>query len=96
MHGIECLDRAFYGTERILASVFRKASFWEALAAKPTNDHQRAMVNRLLIGFKGKLTMSKWAKIAKCSQDTALRDFHELVRHGALAKGDEGGRSTNY
>ena len=93
---LDCLDRAFDGTERILASVFRKASFWEAHAATPMNDRQRAMVNRLLTGFEGRLTTSKWAKIAKCSQDTALRDIDELVRHSVLAKGDEGGRSTNY
>ena len=93
---LDCLDRAFDGTEQILASVFRKASFWEAHAATPMNDRQRAMVNRLLTGFEGKLTTSKWAKIAKCSQDTALRDIDELVRHGVLAKGEGGGRSTNY
>lgn len=91
-----CLDRAFNGTERILASVFREASFWEAHAATAMNGRQRAMVNRLLTGFEGKLTTSKWAKIAKCSQDTALRDIEELVRSGVLAKGEGGGRSTNY
>ena len=93
---LDCLDRAFDGTESILASVFRKASFWETHAATPMNDRQRAMANRLLTGFEGKLTTSKWAKIAKCSQDTALRDVEELVRRGVLAKGDGGGRSTNY
>ena len=91
-----CLDRAFDGTERILASVFRKASFWEAHAATAMNDRQRAMVNRLLTCFEGKLTTSKWAKIAKCSQDTALRDIDEQVRRGVLTKGEGGGRSTNY
>ena len=93
---LDCLDRAFDGTDRILASVFRKASFWEAHVAAQMNDRQRAMVNRLLTRFEGKLTTSKWAKIAKCSQDTALRDIDELVRHGVLAKGEGGGRSTNY
>lgn len=93
---LNCLDRAFDGTERILASVFRKANFWEAHAATPMNDRQRAMINRLLAGFEGKLTTSKWAKIAKCSQDTALRDVEELVRRGVLARGEGGGRSTHY
>ena len=93
---LDCLDRAFDGTERILASVFRKASFWEAHAATPMNDRQRAMINRLLAGFEGKLTTSKWAKIAKCSQDTALRDVEELMRRGVLARGEGGGRSTHY
>jgi Fic family protein len=93
---LNCLDRAFDGTEQILASVFRKASFWEAHAATSMNDRQRAMVNRLLTGFEGKLTTSKWAKIAKCSQDTALRDIDELVMIGVLARGAGGGRSANY
>lgn len=62
----------------------------------PMNDRQRMMINRLLGGFEGKLTTSKWAKIAKCSQDTALLDIDDLVRLGVLAKGDEGGRSINY
>ncbi|WP_079636766.1 Fic family protein [Sphingopyxis flava] len=93
---LDCLDRAFDGTEQILASVFRKASFWEAHAATAMNARQLAMVNRLLTGFEGKLTTSKWAKIAKCSQDTALRDIEELIRSGVLVKGEGGGRSTNY
>ena len=88
---LDCPDRAFDGTERILASVFRRASFWEAYAATPMSDRQRAMANRLLTGFEGKLNTSKWAKVAKRSQDTALRDIDELVRHGVLTKGDEGG-----
>jgi Fic family protein len=93
---LDCLDRAFDGTEHILASVFRKANFWEAHAATPMNDRQRAMVNRLLTEFEGKLTTSKWAKMAKCSQDTALRDIEDLVRYEVLRRGDGGGRSTNY
>ncbi len=93
---LDCLNRAFDSTETILASVFRKARFWETYATVNMNDRQRAMVNRLLIGFEGNLTTSKWAKIAKCSQDTALRDIDELIRHGVLAKGEGGGRSTNY
>ena len=47
-------------------------------------------------GFEGKLTSSKWAKIAKCSQDTATRDIQDLVAKGILVKDEAGGRSTNY
>ena len=91
-----CLDRAFDGTEETLASVLRKARFWEAHADISFNDRQHLMLNKLLDGFEGKLTSSKWAKIAKCSQDTALRDILDLVDHGILAKDPGGGRSTSY
>ena len=93
---LACLDRAFDGAEAILSSVFRKAEFWRANAATPLNDRQRDILNRLLDGFEGKLTSSKWAKIEKCSADTALRDINELVAHGILARDEAGGRSTSY
>ena len=91
-----CLDRAFDGAEAILSSVFRKAEFWRVNAATSLNDRQRDILNRLLDGFEGKLTSSKWAKIEKCSADTALRDINELVAHGILARDEGGGRSTSY
>jgi Fic family protein len=91
-----CLDRAFDGTEETLASVLRKARFWETHANTSFNDRQRLMLNKLLDGLEGKLTSSKWATIAKCSQDTALRDIQYLVNQGILAKDPGGGRSTSY
>jgi len=91
-----CLDRAFDGTETILAAVFRKARFWETHAGASFNDRQRTMINRLLDGFEGKLTSSKWATLAKCSQDTALRDIDDLIERGILVKDAAGGRSTSY
>jgi Fic family protein len=91
-----CLDRAFDGAERTLANVFRKARFWEKHAGAAFNDRQRDMINRLLNGFEGKLTTSKWAQIEKCSQDTALRDIDDLVTRGILRKEPAGGRSTSY
>jgi Fic family protein len=91
-----CLDRAFDGAEDTLASVLKKALFWETHASASFNDRQRAMINRLFNGFVGKLTSSKWAKMAKCSQDTALRDIDDLVKRGVLAKEPGGGRSTSY
>jgi Fic family protein len=93
---LACLERAFDGAEATLASVLKKARFWEARAGAAFNDRQRAMINRLLDGFVGKLTSSKWAKIAKCSQDTALRDIDDLVKRGVLRKEPAGGRSTSY
>ncbi len=93
---LDCLSRAFGAAETILASVLRKARFWDARAGERLNDRQRMMINRLLEGFEGKLTSSKWAKLAKCSQDTALRDIDELLRRDILVKDAGGGRSTSY
>jgi Fic family protein len=91
-----CLDRAFDGAEKTLAIVFQKADFWKRHSAAPLNDRQRDIVNRLLDGFEGKLTSSKWATIEKCSPDTALRDIADLVERGLLKKDKGGGRSTSY
>jgi Fic family protein len=93
---LDCLDRAFDGAETILASVLQKANFWKAHAGESFNDRQRAMIERLLNGFEGKLNSSKWAKLAKCSQDTALRDIDDLVSREILTKDAAGGRSTSY
>jgi Fic family protein len=91
-----CLDRAIENAGEILAAVLHKARFWEMHSEATFNDRQRAVINRLLDGFEGKLTSSKWAKVAKCSQDTALRDIDDLVRRGILVKDAAGGRSTSY
>jgi Fic family protein len=93
---LDCLSRAFDGAETILASVLKKARFWEKHAGESFNDRQRAIIGRLMDGFEGKLTSSKWARLTKCSQDTALRDIHDLVSRQILAKDSAGGRSTNY
>jgi len=91
-----CMDRALEGAEDTLSSVLRKARFWESASTASLNERQRAMLNRLLDGFEGKLTTSKWAKIAKCSQDSALRDIADLVEQRLLVRGEAGGRSTSY
>jgi Fic family protein len=91
-----CLDRAFDRAESVLADVLRKARFWEKHASAPINDRQRDMLNRLLDGFEGNLTSSKWATMEKCSQDTALRDIDDLLKRGILIKNAAGGRSANY
>lgn len=93
---LACLDRAFDGAEAVLANVFHKAEFWKKYAQAQLNKRQRDILNRLLDGFEGKLTSSKYAKIEKCSADTALRDISELVDHGILTKDEGGGRSTSY
>jgi Fic family protein len=91
-----CLGRAIEGAQGALSSVLSKVRFWESIADIALNDRQRMMLNRLLDGFEGKLTNAKWAKIAKCSSDTALRDLQDLVDRGILVRGEEGGRSTSY
>lgn len=90
------LDRAFDGAEVTLSGVLRKARFWESHSGESFNDRQRNILNRLLDGFEGKLTSSKWAKLNKCSQDTAGRDINDLVKRGVLHKESAGGRSTSY
>jgi len=91
-----CLDRALDGAESTLADVLRKAEFWKKHAGAAFNDRQRDILNRLLDGFEGKLTSSKYAIIEKTSPDTALRDINDLVERGILAKDEGGGRSTSY
>jgi len=91
-----CLERALGGAQATLGTVLEKARFWEAHVGAVLNARQRLMLNRLLDGFTGKLTTSKWAVIAKCSQDTALRDVLDLVQKGILRRDASGGRSTGY
>jgi Fic family protein len=90
------LDEALSDADGILAATIRKAQFWEEMAELPINQRQREMLNRLLDGFEGKLTSSKWAQITKCSQDTALRDICDLTGRGILVQDAAGGRSTSY
>jgi hypothetical protein len=82
-----CLGRAIDGAQTMLAAVLAKARYWEFIAGFSINERQRRVLNRLLDGFEGKLTTSKYAKLAKCSQDTALRDILALVEHGARKAG---------
>lgn len=93
---LDCLIRAIEGAQHTLASVLFKARFWEKISAQPLNERQIGVLNRLLEGFEGKLTSAKWAKLAKCSQDTAYRDILDLVERGVLRKSAAGGRSTSY
>jgi Fic family protein len=93
---LDCLGRAMQGAQIILANVLTKASFWKTNAGVMLNDRQRKVLNHLLDGFEGKLTTSKYAKLVKCSQDTALRDILALVEQGILLRNPEGGRSVSY
>ena len=79
-----------------MGKILNKHQFWIKNSSKSINDRQKLMLNKLLDDFEGKLTSSKWAKITKCSSDTALRDIQDLIEKRILKKTDEGGRSTNY
>ena len=93
---LACLGRAIAGAQTTLSAVLQKARFWQTIGDVPINERQRLVLNRLLDGFEGNLTTSKWAKIVKCSSDTALRDIAELVGRRILVRSPAGGRSTSY
>jgi Fic family protein len=93
---LSCLERALAATETTLAIVLRKARFWDGLQGTAINERQRRVLDSMLDGFEGKLTSTKWAKIGKCSHDTALRDIQYLIRKGVIVKAAAGGRSTSY
>lgn len=93
---LNCLEKAIEKADAALASVLSKAHFWRDYAQIPFNSRQCDMLNRILDGFEGKVTSSKWARIERCSPDTALRDISELVAQGILQKEPAGGRSTSY
>ncbi len=91
-----CLDRTLEDAGEKLSSVLHKAKLWQRINLNPVNERQRKIINRMLDDFKGHLTTSKYAKLAKCSNDTALRDIRELLERGIIAKNEGGGRSTSY
>ncbi len=93
---LDTLHRALDQAQNTLDAVLIKTRFWQRWATMPLNERQVKLLSRLLDGFEGKLTSSKWAAIAKCSTDTALRDITDLLAHGILRKSDAGGRSTSY
>lgn len=93
---LNCMHRALMVTDETMKRVLQKTNFWDKHKETDINSRQRLMLNKLYDGFDGKLTSSKWAKIAKCSADTALRDIKDLVEKGILKQEEQGGRSTNY
>lgn len=93
---LSCLDRTIEGADLALSSVLSKARLWQRINSTPVNERQRKVINRLLDNFKGHLTTSKYARIAKCSNDTALRDIRALLERGIVEKNPGGGRSTSY
>ena len=94
---LDCLGRAIVGAEDTLSAVLFKAGLWEKINRQPVNERQRLIVNRMLEdGFKGNMNTSKYAKLATCSTDTALRDIQDLKSRGIFIQNPGGGRSTSY
>jgi Fic family protein len=93
---LSCLINALKSTDTVLNRVLFKADFWNKHAKTVINERQKKLLNKFLDGFEGKLTSSKWAKMAKCSKDTAIRDINDLINKNILQKENAGGRSTNY
>ena len=93
---LACLGRAIDNAEHTIASVLLKARIWQRINAYPINERQRHVLNKMLNGFKGFLSTSKYAKLSKCSSDTALRDVRELLERGILVQNPGRGRSTTY
>jgi Fic family protein len=93
---LKCFANAVNSSDKILSKVLSKHRFWITNSSETLNSRQILLINKLLDNFTGQLTTSKWAKIAKCSQDTALRDIQDLVNKKILQKNISGGRSTNY
>lgn len=93
---LNCLKRSILSTETSLANILKKSRFWSLHENTSLNERQRLVLLKLLDPFERKLTSSKWAKLAKCSADTALRDLKDLIQKGILIQESPGGRSTHY
>jgi len=93
---LNCLLHSIETSEKLLEKIIFKHSFWIKHTGLTINDRQRKVLNLLMDDFEGALSTTKWAKIGKCSQDTALRDIQDLMVKGILMKSQQGGRSTNY
>lgn len=93
---LDCLRRAIEQADEMLGAVLYKAHVWEQANLKSVNDRQRLVLGRMLDGFRGHMNTSKYAKLAACSTDTALRDIRDLLNRGLLVQNEGGGRSTSY
>jgi Fic family protein len=93
---VECFDRSIKNADKILNKIIIKANLWRKLSSYSINERQKKTLNILTDNFEGKLTSSKYAKLNKCSQDTAIRDIKTLIEYGVISQGEKSGRSTSY
>jgi len=93
---LECLGRALESTQDILATVLKKARFWEKHNSHSFNPRQKTMIIKMLSGIDGKMTSAKWALMTKTSSDTALRDLHDLIQKGVILKEGENKKGASY
>ena len=93
---LDCLQRAIKSAQDTVATAIARVKFWDGISDLSINDRQRKVLRRLINGFEGKLTTTKWTKMTKCSQDTALRDITDLIQKSVLERSQSGGRSTSY
>lgn len=94
---LDCLGSALTRAEQNLATVLYKAQLWHTINQQPVNERQRSIINQMLEDdFVGFMNTSKYAKLANCSNDTALRDIQELKARGIFVQNEGGGRSTSY
>lgn len=94
---LSCLERAIISSDRTLDHVMFKAKLWENISKCPLNERQRMIIGRMLDeSFQGYMNTSKYAKLAKCSNDTALRDMQSLKANGIFIQNPGGGRNTSY
>jgi len=93
---VACLERSLDSAQETLSTVLLKSRVWQRIGSDGVNERQRKVINRLLDGFEGKMTSSKYAKLTTCSSDTALRDIRDLLERGILARNPGGGRSVSY
>jgi Fic family protein len=93
---LACLGRSLDRAQETLSTVLLKARVWQRVGSAGVNERQRKVINRLLDGFEGNLTSSKYAKLTHCSSDTALRDIRDLLARGVLLRNPGGGRSVSY
>jgi Fic family protein len=93
---LTCMINALKATDLVLSRILVKAAFWQTHSVTVLSERQKKLINKILDGFEGKLTSSKWARIAECSRDTAIREINDLIEKDILQKEEGGGRSTNY
>lgn len=94
---LTCFYEALISAEETLQGVLFRSKFWEKMTSFTVNERQRHVLRLMLEEeFLGHMNTAKYAKLAKCSTDTALRDIQDLVKSNILIQNPTKGRSTSY